>query len=238
MLKHLLILPFLFANLNCAKNNPPPTQDPPPSSIEKEIKNHIPEKPDLENTKRWNNWESEEALLGQVEFEPRYYPHFEVVAVVDKSVGGTHSQSIRVFVNQQLTYVWPVSTGREIVVKATNGERYLASTPVGFYTPTYLTPLHHSSKWDADMPFAVFFKGGIAVHAAAPAYVSLLGNRASGGCVRLEYENAEVFFNLVKKSGKAPVPIIDEKGHYVVDDKGEVELTHGYKTLIVVLGHR
>lgn len=60
-------------------------------------------------------------------------------------------------------------------------------TPPGVFTVTFKNKDHHSSIYDAPMPYAVFFNGGIAFHEGD------LGSQ-SGGCVRLSHEAAETFF--------------------------------------------
>jgi lipoprotein-anchoring transpeptidase ErfK/SrfK len=93
-------------------------------------------------------------------------------------------------------YVWDVSTG------ATGFE-----TPTGKYNPTWLSKDHKSKEYDnAPMPFAVFFNKGIAVHGTQA--VSMLGQPASHGCVRLATENAATFFDLVQTYGKFNVKIV------------------------------
>ncbi len=93
-------------------------------------------------------------------------------------------------------YVWDVSTG-------TTG----FATPTGNYTPTWLSKNHKSKQYeDAPMPFAVFFKEGIAVHGTQA--ISQLGKPASHGCVRLAPENAAVFYDLVETYGKFNTRIV------------------------------
>ena len=93
-------------------------------------------------------------------------------------------------------YVWDVSTG------ATGFD-----TPTGKYTPTWLSKNHKSKQYeDAPMPFAVFFKEGIAVHGTQA--IGQLGKPASHGCVRLAPENAAVFYDLVETYGKFNTRIV------------------------------
>lgn len=94
--------------------------------------------------------------------------------------------------------VWKVSTGR------TGFE-----TPTGEYKPTWTDIDHTSDTYDnAPMPYAVFFTGGYAVHGTE--YVKRLGTAASHGCVRLAPENAEVFYDLVKRYGMTNTHIVIE----------------------------
>lgn len=98
-------------------------------------------------------------------------------------------QRMEVHVDGKLTHTWAVSTGREGY-----------DTPTGTYTPYWLSRDHRSQKYDdAPMPFAVFFKGGYAVHGTTS--LGMLGRRASHGCVRLSPANARHFFELVQQHG-------------------------------------
>ena len=97
------------------------------------------------------------------------------------------------------TYSWKVSTGRKGF-----------ETPPGQFRPDYLDELHHSTKYEnAPMPYSVFFNDGIAVHATTE--TKRLGRPASHGCVRLDPENAEVFFRAVAKIGMERTAIIVEQ---------------------------
>lgn len=52
-----------------------------------------------------------------------------------------------------------------------------------------------------NMPYAVFVRGGYAIHGTTPGNFSKLGNRASHGCIRLHPDNAKIFNELVKRVG-------------------------------------
>ena len=112
-------------------------------------------------------------------------------------------QRMEVFVDGTLTHTWPVSTGREDF-----------ETPAGNYTTQWLDKDHRSQKYDdAPMPYAVFFRGGYAVHGTTS--VGMLGRRASHGCVRLSTPNARRFFELVQQHGLASskVAILETPSH-------------------------
>ncbi len=97
------------------------------------------------------------------------------------------------------TYSWKVSTGRKGF-----------ETPPGQFRPDYLDELHHSTKYEnAPMPYSVFFNDGIAVHATTE--TKRLGSPASHGCVRLDPQNAEVFFRAVAAIGMERTAIIVEQ---------------------------
>lgn len=52
-----------------------------------------------------------------------------------------------------------------------------------------------------NMPYAVFLKGGYAIHGTTQGNFSRLGSRASHGCIRLHPDDAKVFFELVNTVG-------------------------------------
>jgi lipoprotein-anchoring transpeptidase ErfK/SrfK len=100
-------------------------------------------------------------------------------------------QTMSVFVDDELKYVFKVSTGRRGY-----------GTPTGQWTAEWLSRFHRSKKYHyAPMPWSVFFHGGYAVHGTTE--VRNLGRPASHGCVRLHPENAKIFYQLVQASGKA-----------------------------------
>lgn len=107
-----------------------------------------------------------------------------VTARVSKS-----AQTMTVYVNGNLEYVWPVSTGRG---------RY--ATPAGSFRPQRLERRWYSSKYNnAPMHNAVFFHGGYAIHATTE--TGKLGRPASHGCIRLAPAHAQTFFALVRSYG-------------------------------------
>jgi hypothetical protein len=135
-------------------------------------------------------------------------PRIEVI--VDKAAGGSTDTSQRalVYLDGELLYRWKVSTGREQQETTTKtGRSYFSATPVGTYRIHTRTLNHHSTLWDADMPFAQFFKGGVAIHATMPSHYAELGQRASGGCVRLRNTSAEKLYRLVNCLGTSETAI-------------------------------
>lgn len=52
-----------------------------------------------------------------------------------------------------------------------------------------------------NMPYAVFVRGGYAIHGTTPGNFSKLGAPASHGCIRLHPDNGRVFYELVKLVG-------------------------------------
>lgn len=162
---------------------------------------------------------------------------FRVVIVVNKANKGPFAQTMRVYESAQLIYQTKISTGREgfelrrknKVCAGAPPKSYWSQTPTGFYTPKFLSKDHKSSSWDSDMPFAIFFDldNGLALHQAAPAYMDMLGRRASGGCVRQDKESAEFLFNLVASTENAVVPEVKVDGTPVLDENGQVKYSKG-----------
>ena len=159
----------------------------------------------------------------------------KVVAVINKSSTGSTSQVMRVYVDGTLTYEWFVSTGREHFEKSTSGRSYLTTTPIGYYRPTSVEENHYSKTWNANMPNAVFFIGGVAIHSSP--HIDHLGKRASGGCVRLAPENAKTFYDLVNNIGSKEVPKIDRDGAVVLDENCNPVMINTWDALIIVENH-
>lgn len=114
-----------------------------------------------------------------------------LVAKIDLS-----TQTMVVSHNGRVKYKWLVSTGRKGY-----------STPTGSYSAKWLSRHHRSRKYNnAPMPYAVFFRGGYAVHGTYE--TKRLGRVASHGCVRLAPEHAATFFSLVQKSGNGNTRIV------------------------------
>jgi lipoprotein-anchoring transpeptidase ErfK/SrfK len=166
--------------------------------------------------------------------KPEDYIRAKVVAVINKSKTGSTAQTLRIYIDGQLTHTFKTSTGREKVETAKSGRVYKTTTPVGYFRPTQLEKLHRSITWDADMPNAVFFNGGIAVHATAKSHYKELGTRASGGCARLTLDNSKLFFDLVKLTGTKLVPLIKRDGTDALKADGTQIMTSGYDVLIIV----
>ena len=115
-----------------------------------------------------------------------------VVAHIDNA-----RQRMTVMVDGAALYSWPVSTARRGY-----------ETPAGSYYVQRMERMWHSRKYHgAPMPHALFFAGGIAIHATSA--VGQLGRPASHGCVRLSPKNARALFELVGQHGGAQVVVTD-----------------------------
>jgi lipoprotein-anchoring transpeptidase ErfK/SrfK len=111
-----------------------------------------------------------------------------VVVRIDNS-----SQSMQVYVDGALAYVWPVSTARR---------GYW--TPPGNYRVQRMARMWYSRKYDmSPMPYSLFFHGGYAIHGTGA--IRQLGRPASHGCVRLHPANARALYGLVGHYGGARI---------------------------------
>jgi lipoprotein-anchoring transpeptidase ErfK/SrfK len=91
---------------------------------------------------------------------------------------------------------WPISSGRE-------GFR----SPTGSFRPLWQSKMWYSKKYDnAPMPNAVFFSGGVAMHATQA--TGMLGRPASHGCIRQSPANAAATYKLVTKHGNEHTKIV------------------------------
>lgn len=111
--------------------------------------------------------------------------------VVDKS-----TQTMQVMKDGILLYHWDVSTGRR--------DRW---TPNGTFRVQFLSKHHRSSRYDwAPMPHSIFFNGNIAAHGTTAE--SMLGRRASHGCVRLSRANARTLYELVERNQRSTTFVV------------------------------
>jgi lipoprotein-anchoring transpeptidase ErfK/SrfK len=183
--------------------------------------------------------------------------NFELFLYVSKADHGPWAQRMYVFRKQaggdlNLLYNWPVSTGREMVEFAPNGQRAPSFTPKGYYEldPGRMYKHHTSGQWGTPMPYAMFFnweknglQTGLAIHSATGDDVALLGQRASAGCVRLAPENAALLFNLIRTNYKGLAPrfafdrntaSMSNDGLLMHDAQGQVKFAEGYKVLVFI----
>jgi hypothetical protein len=146
-----------------------------------------------------------------------------------------------------------VSTGREAIEQAKNGERMSTQTPTGVYQldPGRFFVQYHSSQWQREMPNSMFFNlvshgnpTGLAIHGVDDAdQIAALGRRASAGCVQLPMNASQKLFDLVRDNFEGEVPrfAYDEKtrttatsGELAHDPNGDLVMTSGYRALVVI----
>ncbi len=183
--------------------------------------------------------------------------NFELFLYVSKADNGPWAQRMYVFQKQKsgdlnLLYNWPVSTGREKLELNPAGRRLTTITPPGYYEldPHRAYAQYTSGEWGKPMPYAMFFnwvkdgnQTGLAIHAASGEDVTLLGQRASAGCIHLSEDNARTLFTMIRAQyrGLAPRFAVDRRtgtmsndGILVHDPAGHVKLAEGYKVLIFI----
>ncbi len=117
----------------------------------------------------------------------------EVYAQIVKS-----EQKLYLYIHGTLQGSWAVSTGlpqyeTPLLNQNPNGRIYDAYTSTKFPGGDY--------KGLGNMPYAVFIRGGFAVHGTAESNWSKLGSKASHGCIRLHPDNAQYLNRLIKNAG-------------------------------------
>lgn len=176
-------------------------------------------------------------------------PYFNVFLYVSKAADGAWAQRMFIFHKEaDGTLVFErsffVSTGRE------RSEKYFTTTPAGFFEldPNRFDRVHYSHRWNgAAMPWAMFFNyqvryqmAGLALHSAG-GHEYELGRRASGGCVRLPHDMAQMLFERFKaeEAGRVPVLATDNgftnrEGRIARDANGLPLMTSGYRVLLFI----
>ena len=94
-----------------------------------------------------------------------------------------------------------------VVIKTMDVRFGGSATPTreGSFTVGYKSRDHHSKLYDTDMPFAMFFSGGQAVH-YSPDFASVGYNGASHGCVNVrDYDGVAWLFDQVVVGDKVVV---------------------------------
>jgi len=128
--------------------------------------------------------------------------HHQLLFIIDKADKdqSPSAQTLSVYLDQKLLHIYRVSTGIEIPVITTSGQPSDRVTPTGRFRIYYRSIDYVSNTWtNAKMPYAQFFSNGAAIHATS--HYTYIGQRDSGGCVRLHPNNAKVLWDLVDKYG-------------------------------------
>lgn len=129
-----------------------------------------------------------------------------LVIAINKAAKGPGAQTLTMYENGVEILKEKISTGREKTEKAKSGRVYLSATPKGYFRATKMYQDYLSYTWNAPMPNAVFFIGGIALHATTKSHYKELGTRASGGCVRLILETSKLIRTKVMDTGRGSQP--------------------------------
>jgi hypothetical protein len=170
---------------------------------------------------------------------------FTNIIVINKADRGSDKQTLRLYRNGILKEFTRVSSGRENFEKGCGPNQlpkrdhcshrsYWSQTPVGYFDVNELVENYFSRLWETWMPYAVFFESGIATHQAPAGTEGKLGQRASGGCIRLHPTSAPVVYNLVQNAGKGLIPKILRSGEVAKTVQGDIIRIQGYKTLVIV----
>ena len=105
-------------------------------------------------------------------------------------------QRMYVYENGVLLAIYKVTTGNKThktpcMNRKPSGPMYLKYTSKKFPGGNYMGL--------GNMPYAIFIKGGYAIHGTTPGNFSLLGRIGSHGCIRLHPVNAKTLYELVQK---------------------------------------
>lgn len=108
------------------------------------------------------------------------------------------TQTLYLYLEGELKDSFKVSTGMKgyetpVMDLRPNGPVFTKYTSKKFPGGNY--------KGLGNMPYAVFLKGGYAIHGTTPGNFVKLGRKASHGCVRIHPDNALIFSELVKLVG-------------------------------------
>lgn len=107
-------------------------------------------------------------------------------------------QSMNLYVEGNLMGTYDVSTGVK-GYSTPKMERHPSGPIYDEYTSTKYPGGDY--KGLGNMPYAVFLKGGYAIHGTPKGNWGMLGKKASHGCVRLHPTNGKYFNRLVRKYG-------------------------------------
>lgn len=139
-----------------------------------------------------------------------------MVIAINKATKGPDAQTMTMYENGSVILREKISTGREKEEKAKSGRVYVSTTPKGFFRPTKIYKDYLSYTWNAPMPNAVFFIGGIAIHATGTSSYAQLGTRASGGCIRTKLETSQFVRTKVMDTGTGSRP-----GQFEIEKEAE-----------------
>lgn len=106
-------------------------------------------------------------------------------------------QKMFLYLNGNVIHTWDVSSG--------TGRRTpnFDMPPNGRIYNRYSSSKYPGGDYNGlgNMPYAVFFSGGYAIHGTPKSNWKKLGQKASHGCIRLHPDNAKIFNQLVRQYG-------------------------------------
>lgn len=116
-------------------------------------------------------------------------------------------QTLYLYVNGRLQDSWPISSG----LPGHETPRF-DKHPDGRIYDRYTSGKYPGGDYNGlgNMPYAVFIKGGFALHGTPSSNWSKLGRKASHGCIRMHPDNGYRFNRLVRANGIANVWITVE----------------------------
>ena len=116
-------------------------------------------------------------------------------------------QKLFLYLNGRLDYTFDISSGAP-GYSTPNFDQHPNGRIYDFYTSTKFPGGDY--KGLGNMPYAVFIKGGFAIHGTTPGNIPKLGTPDSHGCIRLHPENGKIFNRLVRQYGVKDVWITVE----------------------------
>lgn len=107
-------------------------------------------------------------------------------------------QKLYLYQDGVLTDVWLVSSG-----SAGHGTPAMELHPNGRVYDKYTSTKFPEGDYNGlgNMPYAVFLKGGFAIHGTTKGNFKRLGTKASHGCIRVHPDNGFTFNRLVRQHG-------------------------------------
>jgi lipoprotein-anchoring transpeptidase ErfK/SrfK len=111
-------------------------------------------------------------------------------------------QLMYVYIDGAVKYVWLTSTGT-----SRYSTHYMDQNPSGRIYDRYTSTKYPEGDYNGlgNMPYAVFIKGGYAIHGTTRGNWPKLGKPASHGCIRLHPDNGLIFNRLVRSLGVGSV---------------------------------
>jgi len=111
-------------------------------------------------------------------------------------------QKAYVYVEGRLAYEWLTSTG--VQGRGTPNFDQHPDEPLRIYDK-YTSGKFPGGDYNGlgNMPYAVFIRGGFAIHGTARSNWGRLGSPASHGCIRLHPDNGKIFNRLVRQYGRS-----------------------------------
>lgn len=162
---------------------------------------------------------------------------YDVVIVVNRAIDGNSQQTLKLYYKgYRYTFTDDYGNLSDTILVST-GRIYnnRSSTPLGYFSPYWLSKNHKQSKTGAPMPFASFFIGNYAIHRVPYEHQEeLLGQAVSAGCVRVSKHHVPQIYKFIETAGKGMVAQYTREGKPLRDANGNLKLSEGYKTLVIV----